>query len=163
MGSKHGPLNERFWRHVVINDGCWVWTGSRKAQDGVPRAGYGEIRISRSKAVLAHRLSWELHRGPIPDGLEVMHRCDNPPCVNPDHLTLGSHAENMADMKAKGRGNGDRRGGASATGAKLTEAQVREIRSERAAGVEIQALALRYRVNRHTITNIVGLRTWVNV
>jgi hypothetical protein len=77
--------------------GCWVWSGATN------RKGYG-VYIFRGKYVGAHRVAWTLFRGPIPDGLFVLHRCDNPPCLNPDHLFLGTHNDNMIDMVLKGRG-----------------------------------------------------------
>lgn len=88
----------RFWRHVDKSGDCWVWT-ARRAKGS---KGYGLTTIGRV-TVKAHRLSWQLANGPIPSGLHVCHRCDNPPCVRPDHLFLGTHQDNMADKVRKGR------------------------------------------------------------
>ena len=86
----------RFWSKVNKSDDCWTWTASCN------KWGYGQFRLN-GRCVLAHRAAYVFEHGPIPDGLFVMHLCDNPPCVNPAHLTLGTHTDNMADMKAKGR------------------------------------------------------------
>ena len=92
------PVSERFFSFVSVGsaDACWPWTG-RKFENG-----YGQFKLG-SKCRKASRVSWELHNGPIPEGKYVLHRCDNPPCVNPTHLFLGTHKENMSDMVAKGR------------------------------------------------------------
>jgi hypothetical protein len=113
-----------FWKKVLKTDSCWLWQGS------VNNKGYGEIK-ARDAVYYVHRYSWEIHRGSIPDKLCVLHICDTPTCVNPEHLFLGTQADNMRDMYAKGR---DYRGPKTTIGekhgmAKLTEEEVRTLRS----------------------------------
>lgn len=94
---------ERLWRFVEKTDGCWIWTGFRNTyKSRLSTVGYGRLRVG-NRTLLAHRLSWEIHFGEIPAGMDVLHECDNPPCVRPDHLKLGSHADNMRDMYKRGR------------------------------------------------------------
>lgn len=102
-GRRRLTADERFVIRVAYGLGCWEWMGSYFG------TGYGQftVRMGRTrKNWIAHRYAWARTFGPIPDGLWVLHRCDNPKCVRPDHLFLGTHADNMADMKAKGRGRG---------------------------------------------------------
>lgn len=89
---------ERFWRHVERSAGCWLWTA------GCQSNGYGTFQVAVGDRRLAHRYSWSVHHGEIPAGLNVLHRCDTPACVRPDHLFLGTQKDNVADMRAKGRG-----------------------------------------------------------
>lgn len=102
------PLpEERFWSKVERTDTCWIWTAS------ATEYGYGRISWEvdgKKRLFRAHQVSWMLHYGTIPFSLSVLHKCDNPPCVRPDHLFLGTQLDNMRDMVFKGRGH--KRGGA---------------------------------------------------
>lgn len=124
------PLMDRFdakWMPEP-NTGCWLWTGA--TNDGASR--YGKFMVeshghAQRIVDFAHRVSWRLHRGEIPDGMCVCHHCDTPACVNPDHLFLGTYADNTADMHAKGRASGGSMPGESHPNHKLTEEIVRVI------------------------------------
>lgn len=101
-GRKVRSLKDRFWAKVKKTKSCWVWTGYCAPN------GYGKINLcdTRQKVVAAHRLSWEWANGKdIPNGLYILHSCDNPPCVNPKHLFLGTQQDNVKDRERKGRGN----------------------------------------------------------
>src|SRR4030095_15726266 len=101
--SKTDPMRKtrknhsNFWANVQKTETCWTWIGSLHS------AGYGIINRRRDTAIRAHRVSYEMAFGPIPEGLHVLHHCDNPPCVRPDHLFLGTAVDNVNDMMAKGR------------------------------------------------------------
>ena len=152
-----GPLSVRFWKHVQKTDGCWLWTGHLSTD------GYGTIRNSgRGKTLKAHRASWELAHGPIPTGLHVLHQCDNPGCVRPDHLFLGTHADNMANMAAKGRSRVPV--GILHYRAKLTDADVLTIRARYAEGGITKAyLASEYSVTPPTISAIIHRHSWKHI
>jgi hypothetical protein len=115
----------------------------------------------KQQTVKAHRASWSIYQGEIPAGAHVLHRCDNPPCVNPDHLFLGTHQDNMRDCSVKGRAARPH-GGASYL-AKLTDADVMAIRATPYDRRTLSLLAARYNLNRGTIHKIIKRKTWKHV
>jgi hypothetical protein len=194
---KHGPLSERkrmpsgvyprtpssavdrFWSKVDQSggpDACWIWTGWRSSK------GYGRSR-SVGRWLFAHRVSWELANGPIPSGLLVCHHCDNPPCVNPAHLFVGTNSDNMRDCISKGRNGacthpervarGSRHSsvthpelvqrGSSHCRAKLTEADIPVIRSRVKRGESRRAVSKDYGVSAVVIGEIVKGKLWKHV
>ncbi len=132
--------------------GCWVWTAGK----GI--GGYGRMRVGL-KTRYTHRLSYEIYCGPIAKGLHVLHRCDNPSCINPEHLFLGTHAQNMADRDAKGRQA--RQSGETNPLAKLSEADVLAIKS--AKGLRQRELAEKYGVSRGHISFIRTGKKWCHL
>jgi hypothetical protein len=141
-------MEERFWRFVTKTDGCWLWRASSRNENG-----YGVLgRTGRGTGfVKAHRFSWELHRGPIPVGLLVLHACDVPSCVNPDHLSLGTHADNSADCRRKWRTKHGDYGFAPT----LRTDQVAFIRDAYAAGFSTHRLAAVFGVTGTSIARYV--------
>jgi hypothetical protein len=149
------PLADRFWTKVDRTGECWLWTGHRFHN------GYGETREScGKKRLLTHRVAWELTNGPIPAGLVVLHSCDTRNCVRPSHLSTGTQRDNMADMDRKGRRRTGASVGADNGGAKLTAVQVREIRSRRASGETIRALAKEFEMSVPAVSLISRGLTW---
>lgn len=130
------------WNITVT--GCWEWAASRRP------TGYGVLSIGQQRLEYAHRISWTVHRGPIPDGQFVCHSCDNPPCINPDHLFLGSVADNNTDMAEKQRhAYGEINGRA-----RLSNADVEQIRAELAAGALPAEIAARWHITRGYVYGI---------
>ena len=125
--------------------GCWIWRGA------VGSDGYGRVR-RRGVTHSAHRFAWELFKGPIPEGLCVMHRCDRPLCVNPTHLIVGTKADNAQDMLRKGRSGPWEQ--------KLTYEQVREVRRMLATGTTKAAICERFDICRSTVQDIESGTTW---
>ena len=158
---------KRFWHRVKRSRKCWLWTGCKTAANG-----YGRIRIDGSK-VSAHRYSWELHNGPIPAGMLVLHRCDVRACVRPDHLFLGTHSDNAKDCVAKGRSFTTRpeaqmarrkaglaKRGENGPNAKLTWDAVRKMREQYASGLSAEKIGKLHNVSKTTALRAIKEQTW---
>lgn len=179
--GQHRQYADRFWRRIEKTDGCWFWRGPYY------RNGYGILyvppRPGLSRRLMVHRVSWTLNRGVIPDGMMVLHRCDNRGCVRPDHLFLGTAMDNARDMAAKGRQvfqrhperapRGDRNGsrthperrprGELNKMARLSRVDVILIRNKRAAGLSARQIGLQHGVSRSNVHGIVTGRLWPEV
>ena len=155
MRLKALTLRERFDKKWIPEpySGCWLWTAS------IDTGGYGQIKKT-DRLVHAHRVSWELHNGPIPEGLDCLHQCNTRACVNPDHLWLGTAIDNMKHCYAEGRRNIiDNRGEKNGV-AKLTASDVREIRTTKGAQREI---AKRFNVSQTRISKIKRGEAWSHI
>lgn len=172
-GRKKAHLDDVFWRRVaIVDDATSCWEFNRPPS----LIRYGRITVD-GRSMGAHRAAWEVSFGPIPDGLFVLHRCDNPPCVRPEHLFLGTAEDNARDRANKGRTArqpGDRHGlrkhpecvarGESHGGSRLTEEQVRQIRLRQAqGGTTHEKLASEFGVSRTTVTLICLRKTWRHI
>lgn len=145
-GVLYCSLGCRFFCRVKKTDDCWQWTASHGSH------GYGQLSIN-GRPEPTHRISYEMHVGPIPKGLCVCHTCDNRSCVNPSHLFLGTYTDNLRDMVRKNR-DGRR---------KLTDGQVAEIRAKLATGASFRQLAAEYGVVPENISLIGKRQTFVHI
>lgn len=146
---------QRFQRYVTEGDldACWEWKGSRSKSGYGHNPGLSEVR--------AHRMSWVLYKGPIPEGMNVLHKCDNPPCCNPNHLFLGTPKTNAEDRDNKNRGVVPR--GEQCHTAILTEEKVAHILLISSQGLSNQEIALLYGVRTKVIRRVVRCETWKHV
>lgn len=153
-GGPRRSAKDRFYeKFIVTPTGCWEWIAGKYSN------GYGSFYLDTIiKITTAHRASWIIHNGAIPDGLNVLHKCDNPPCVNPEHLFLGTLDDNNKDMATKRRSTIGEKNPA----AKLKNDDVREIRLLSKQMTQV-AIAERYGVSLNTITSIIVRRRWQRV
>jgi transposase-like protein len=163
--APYQPIEPRFWKFVEKTDTCWIWTGAKDS------SGYGYI-CCNGKNTKAAQVSWQIHIGPLPKGLWILHKCDNPPCVKPDHLFLGTSKDNVQDMVNKGRNRslidlneparfarGERHGHA-----KLTDTLVREMRALRANNhLTYASIAKKYGVSFTTAYQAVNKQNWKHI
>lgn len=152
---------DRFWDKVDKTEKCWLF------RNGTKRMVYGTIGIG-GKTVKSHILSWLIHNGSIPDGLYVCHKCDNRPCVRPEHLFLGTQSDNMKDAMNKGRisvpRTGNKKQGVRRNNAKLNDIAVREIRDYfETYPSSYEELGLRFNVSASAIWKVINRKTWQHV
>lgn len=152
-----GTLEQRFFSKIDRTETCWIWIGNKRPN------GYGTIQEGGkgSSTLSAHRLSYKIHKGDIPEGLVIMHSCDNPSCVNPDHLSVGTYKENTADMIAKGRKLTVAPLGTSNGKAKLNDELVRYIRQN--LHKSHASLARELNLSTNCIRGVKIGRTWSHV
>lgn len=155
-------LNERYWSKVAkVDSGCWEWTAQTNNK------GYGMVRVRYlgfKEKQLAHRISYLFHKGEIPKGLYVLHTCDNPKCVNPDHLFVGDDKDNVHDMWNKGRASAPPvRSGTDHWKAVLSASQVDRIRKAFGAGERITEIARRMGVSRHVASRAAKGKTYAQL
>lgn len=149
FAGMRGPINKRFWGRVEKTGGCWNWTGPIGSER------YGRIRF-QGRRVLTHVISYRLSFGAVPSGLSVLHRCDNPRCVRPDHLYAGTAKDNVWDAITRGR----RPRGPNL---RLTSAEVTAIRAKWRAGESQRAIAGECRVSPSTISLAARGKTWARM
>jgi predicted XRE-type DNA-binding protein len=161
-----GTIEERFWRKVKKekDDECWEWIGGKNSSK------YGILLLTNKRtSILAHRFSYELHKGKIPKGkgyhgMCVCHSCDNPSCVNPNHLWLGTNIENMRDKETKGRGRGfchQDHHGENHPQVKLTWKIVEEIREMHKNGFLQKEIAKKFNISNSGISKIISNKRWI--
>lgn len=156
---KVGSLRKRFEEKVAKTEGCWIWIACKNS------AGYGTIKRGKENGggmAYAHRVSYELFNGQVPEGACVLHSCDNPSCVNPAHLRVGNQSENIREMYSKGRCTSRKKiPSENVHSAKLTKQQVIEIREKyRSRQVSMRQMSRDYAVSHSTIAKIVHFRGW---
>ncbi len=153
---------DKFWPNVTKTDDCWLYLNRSSS-------GYGQMK-HQGRNIGAHRVSWEIHHGPIPNGSWVLHRCDNPPCVRPEHLFLGTPGDNSRDRNDKGRAN--HQGypahryvprGEEVEQSRLAESEIPRIRERFASGESMRSIARSHGVTHEAIRKVIRRETWTHV
>jgi len=159
--AKTMPLEERLARKMKVNpvSGCYEWQGSKL--NGYGRITFGNAGHPERRTTGTHRLAYELAFGPIPNGLQVCHKCDNRSCINVEHLFLGTNKDNADDRETKGRGN--QALGSKSSMAKLDEEKILEIRKLKANGARTCELSAKYEVHKSTIKRVISGEHWSHV
>lgn len=156
MNKRYNPI-ERFFNKVKKTESCWLWIGCRSS------GGYGNFRFNK-KCIVASRFMYFIKKGPIPYGMNVCHKCDNPDCVNPGHLFLGTQKENVTDMIKKGRyycGVPNR--GEDCPASILRKEEVLEIRRLSKLGIRQREIATKFNIKQANISNIVTRKSWRHI
>lgn len=154
--QKLDRMLKSFEKKAIRREGCWDWNGSLKGKNG-----YGTIKSGKDENMMAHRFSWQVNFGPIPEGLYVCHNCDNRRCTNPQHLFLGTHEDNLRDMISKNRNRGAV--GERNIKAVLGNQKVLEIRNLLNSGISIKDIAEKFDVAFNTIFKIKTNKTWRHI
>jgi len=150
-------LEHRFWTKCDVGEGgCWNWSAARD------RKGYGKVGLQH-KTIGAHRVAWIIANGDIPSGLQVCHHCDNPACINPAHLFVGTGRDNSQDMVKKGRARPPCLSGAMNGRAKLTAEDVARIRARGASGGSYRAIAQEFSVSKSLVAQILRGTIWASL
>jgi hypothetical protein len=145
---------ENFWKKVNKTESCWIWTGAKN------KKGYGSFGVQANKTMSAHRFAWRWAYGEVPDNMQILHRCDNPSCVNPNHLFLGTNLDNVLDRENKGRGNQPR--GSANGNARLNETIVIQILKLGDVLTQVE-IARRFHTTQGTVGKILRREVWRHV
>lgn len=151
--KKRTDIKERLLARMRPDGDCWIWLGAKKP------SGYGNIFLN-GKYDVAHRVSFKAFKGSIPDGYFVCHSCDNPSCINPAHLFLGTPLDNSLDMRGKNRAPKHFAGGITSWLSKLDDDKVLAIRKRRLEGARLNELSIAFNVSMATISMICNRKTW---
>jgi hypothetical protein len=168
MGPKPKLLKDRFWQRVNKTNTCWLWLGPKNPVNGYGQANWSRKELRKNRVVFAHRAAWILTYGEIPDNLQVCHKCDVRLCVNPEHLFLGTQADNLADMDRKGRRVSVGAPG-STNGAKITLKDVLYIREllgkippkQKGRFNKIKEMAQHYGITFQNVYRIINGESWI--